>query len=176
MSTTLTITPTCNTARHVPNPNPYFNPNPNPNSNPNQKRPGCPLCREQAELLADMIEYNLTGTKLVGIVHERTYMEDILEFQEKYFNGNPIYLDEEKEFYKAQGNRWLGLYALLWPSVISAIRRNGKTNVKGNTRGEGRLLGGLLVMSSEAILFEHREEYFGDLATIDSIKMAVGEF
>lgn len=38
------------------------------------RRPGCQLCREQAELLSDMIEFNMHGVKLVGIVHENSYL------------------------------------------------------------------------------------------------------
>ena len=29
------------------------------------RRAGCPLCREQAELLSDLVEYQLTGVSLV---------------------------------------------------------------------------------------------------------------
>ena len=100
-------------------------------------------------------------------------MADVIEFQEKYFNGYKIFFDAEKGFYKAQCYRWLGLHSLLWPSVIAAIRRTSNNGITGNTRGEGRLLGGLLVVSNKNIHFEHREEYFGDLATMDSIKSAV---
>ena len=34
------------------------------------RRAGCPLCREQAELLADLVEYQLTGVSLVKIIFE----------------------------------------------------------------------------------------------------------
>jgi thiol-disulfide isomerase/thioredoxin len=138
------------------------------------RRPGCPLCREQAELISDLVEYSFpSGVKLVGVVHEDVYRDDITTFKKKYFGNNPVYFDREKGFYKAQGNRKLGLYALLWPKVISAINRARAKKIESTTNGEGTRLGGLLVLNREKIWFEHREEYFGDLATIDHIKEAV---
>lgn len=49
---------------------------------------------------------------------------------------------------------------LLMPSVISNIRRARAKGVEGNMVGEGRLLGGLLVVGAgeSGVVFEHREK------------------
>ena len=139
------------------------------------RRPGCQLCREQAELLSDMIEYNpsMKNVKLVGVVHEYKYLEDITTLKEKYFRGNPVYLDREKNFYNAQGMRRLGLHAILWASVMKAIRRASSKGIKGNTRGDGTLLGGVLVVDVDKVWFEHREDFFGDLVIADELILSI---
>ena len=77
--------------------------------------------------------------------------------------------------------RWLGLHGLMYPSVIANAKRASSKNVQGNYKGEGRLLGGLLVIGKgdTGILFEHREKVFGDHASIEDIlsacKKAVGQ-
>lgn len=45
------------------------------------------------------------------------------------------------------------------PSVINNAKRASAKGVKGNLKGEGRLLGGLLVVGGgdSGIAFEHRE-------------------
>lgn len=60
----------------------------------------------------------------------------------------------------ALGMRWEGLSSLMKPSVIKNAKRANAKGVTGNMKGEGRLLGGLLVVGGEGqpgIAFEHRE-------------------
>src|SRR3546814_5470851 len=61
-------------------------------------------------------------------------------------------------FYEAQGNRRLGYHAILWPSVIKAINRARSRNIEGNLVGDGRRLGGILVVNNSEVVFEHKEE------------------
>ena len=101
------------------------------------------------------------------------FLEDIAEFRKEYFQDNPVYLDSEMGFYKAQGNRYLSALALLWPAVREAIQRSSSKGIKGNTRGDGNYLGGVLIIHKGGILFEHSEEYFGDSVTGDVIRTAM---
>lgn len=57
----------------------------------------------------------------------------------------------------ALGMRWEGLSSLMKPSVIQNAKRASAKGVKGNLKGEGRLLGGLLVVGGDGVAFEHRE-------------------
>lgn len=57
----------------------------------------------------------------------------------------------------ALGMRWEGLTSLMKPSVVKNAKRASAKGVKGNLKGEGRLLGGLLVVGGDGIAFEHRE-------------------
>lgn len=59
----------------------------------------------------------------------------------------------------ALGMRWEGLSSMLKSSVISNTKRVRARGVKGNLKGEGRLLGGLLVVGTgdSGVAFEHRE-------------------
>jgi hypothetical protein len=120
-------------------------------------RPGCPLCRDQAQQLSKLKPiFDECGVGMVAVVHEMVPLEDVTGFR-SYFAG-PVYFDEAKGFYMAQGLRWLGFHALLWPCVIRAIMRANKRNVVGTTGGEGRLLGGMLLVSTRDVHFEHREQ------------------
>ena len=49
------------------------------------------------------------------------------------------------------------------PSVIKNSKRAIAKGVQGNLRGEGRLLGGLLVVGGDGVAFEHREAVSKDV-------------
>lgn len=53
--------------------------------------------------------------------------------------------------------RWEGLSSMVKPSVVKNLKRVSNKGVKGNLKGEGKLLGGLLVVGGDNIAFEHRE-------------------
>ncbi|CAB1119444.1 unnamed protein product [Ectocarpus sp. CCAP 1310/34] len=136
------------------------------------RRPGCALCREHAQDLSNkQPDFAAKGVKLVGVVHEKLGVEEFSGF----FKNGEIYFDEEKAFFNALGMRWEGLSSLMKPSVISNAKRASAKGVKGNLKGEGRLLGGLLVVGGgdSGIAFEHREAVFGDHASMDAIMAAV---
>ena len=101
------------------------------------------------------------------------FMEDISDFRKEYFQDHPVYHDPNMGFYKAQGNRYLSYLALMWPSVKEAIQRADSKGIKGNTRGDGHYLGGVLVVQKGGILFEHREEFFGNQVTGDVIRTSM---
>ncbi|CAM9360948.1 unnamed protein product [Hapterophycus canaliculatus] len=137
------------------------------------RRPGCPLCREHAlDLSNKQPDFAAKGVKLLGVVHEKLGVEEFSGF----FKNGEIYFDQEKSFFNALGMRWEGLSSMMKPSVIKNAKRASAKGVSGNLKGEGRLLGGLLVVGGEGdpdIAFEHREAVFGDHASMDDIMAAV---
>eukprot|EP00296_Roombia_truncata_P001657 JP437469.1.p3 GENE.JP437469.1~~JP437469.1.p3 ORF type:complete len:86 (+),score=2.70 JP437469.1:209-466(+) len=68
----------------------------------------------------------------------------------------------------AIGDRWLGLSALFLPSVWLNMYRTYMQGhpFSGNLDGEGRLLGGLLVVGpgNTGVVYEYHENVFGDHA------------
>jgi hypothetical protein len=77
------------------------------------RRPGCVLCREEAmDLSTKLLPQLNQGTKLVAVVDETTSVDGFLEA----FKGETrTYLDAERGFKAALGDRWLGLQGLLYP-------------------------------------------------------------
>jgi hypothetical protein len=90
------------------------------------------------------------------------------EFQTKYFQGRPIYLDEARVFYEALGNRKLTdsfkFSALLKPwQLYSSFKQMGRRlaekKVEGNMAGEGIIQGGIIVFGpgNEGIVYSYQE-------------------
>ncbi|CAM9824519.1 unnamed protein product [Ectocarpus sp. 12 AP-2014] len=117
-------------------------------------------------------DFAAKGVKLVGVVHEQLGVEEFSGF----FKNGEVYFDEEKAFFNGTCPCFtIGLSSLMKPSVINNAKRASAKGVKGNLKGEGRLLGGLLVVGGgdSGIAFEHREAVFGDHASMDAIMAAV---
>jgi len=139
------------------------------------RRPGWHLCREEAAELASLVptlqDSKLPTPRLIGIVHETLGVD---EFRNKYFK-NDIFWDQDKLFYKAIGNNWAGFTSLLKPRVWKNFFRAQAKGYTGNLKGEGRLLGGLLVIgpAKQGILLEYKEKEFGDHAKLDDVVKAV---
>lgn len=92
----------------------------------------------------------------------------VREFQTKYFDGNPVYIDEQKRFYNALGNRKLLRDTMpTWNpfKLYSAFRKlskrlKDKPDIEGNFAGEGIVLGGVLVIGrgEQGVLHEYLEQ------------------
>jgi len=54
------------------------------------------------------------------------------------------------------------------------VQRAKSKGVQGNMEGEGRLLGGLIVVgpNDQGVLFEYREEVWGDHAKLEDVLAA----
>lgn len=84
-----------------------------------------------------------------------------------------MYFDEGKALFKAQGSRTQGLSGLLLPAVVQSILRVKKKGIENTLSGEGRLLGGLVVVDRRQIWLEYREEHFGDHPSSEDVVAAV---
>lgn len=77
------------------------------------------------------------------------------EFQTKYFGNNPVYLDRDKNCYKALGSRKLLSQSLssynpftLWKNFKSLLARVKGKGIEGNLNGEGFLQGGIMLFNN----------------------------
>ncbi|KAM3570357.1 hypothetical protein VYU27_007580 [Nannochloropsis oceanica] len=136
------------------------------------RRPGCILCREEAMDLSTQLAPRLKGLKkqprLMAVVAETTSVDGFVEA----FKGLDTFLDEGRMFQKFLGDRWLGVQGMLYPSVW----RNGSRATKkyptleGDLKGEGRRLGGLLVVDGKGdVVYQYNEKVFGDHAPMDEV-------
>ncbi|CAN0478381.1 unnamed protein product, partial [Ascophyllum nodosum] len=110
---------------------------------------------ERLDLSEKQAEFAAWKGELVGVVHEKFGVE---EFSTGFFKNGELY-STRKAFFNSLGMRWEGQSALLKPSVIRNIARVQTRGVKGNFEGEGKLLGGLLVVGTgdSGVKFEHKE-------------------
>jgi len=116
-------------------------------------------------LKPELKKLGLDAVPIHAVVHENLPGE--LEGFQKYWMDNPVFLDEGREFYKAQGERWLGIISGFTSSKVwSNVDRAKSGGYKGNLKGEGRLLGGVLVIGKgqQGVLADFREEVWGDHA------------
>jgi len=132
------------------------------------------LCREEAidvcQRFNKIVARNqaLSNVPLVAVVKEVGEENlGIGEFQMKYFDGRPVYLDEAKIFYDFLGNRRLSISfgSLLNPVKLyrdfKALQgRLREKNVEGNFAGEGLIQGGLIVFGpgkGDNVLYTYKE-------------------
>eukprot|EP01040_Poterioochromonas_malhamensis_P004238 gene4238-4540_t len=114
-----------------------------------------------------------TGASLVGVIKEVAPVsgaetDQILgvgEFQSKYFNNFPVYLDHDRTFYSYLGNKNLLSQSLhtwnpfrLYADYKTLSARLEKKGVEGNLKGEGLLKGGLLIIHpTRGVVYSHEE-------------------
>jgi hypothetical protein len=100
-------------------------------------------------------------------------------FQEKFYNY-PLYLDKKLDFYNAMGNR--KIYSLFnwnpftwWSSLMEMSKRSDDRGIPGNLKGEGIILGGVLVISkTKGVVYQYQEQT-GSPIPVDDIAEAVNE-
>lgn len=123
------------------------------------RRPGWYFCREQAltlSVLAAFYPHEFDGFEIFGIVKETGVDDDgLAEFQQKYFANLPLYCDKSYAFYKALGDRKVGLsLALFNPLAIlsflcDTFQRLTQKKIDGNVRGEGFVQGGIVFFGKD---------------------------
>jgi hypothetical protein len=108
---------------------------------------------------------DLLGVSLHAVVHH-TIELPLLVSAWQPAAADTILLDADRGFFKAIGENWGSLWSLASPTVIGQFRKAQKAGFPGDTKGEGRLLGGMLVMGKgdSGIAMLHKESRFGDRA------------
>jgi hypothetical protein len=86
-----------------------------------------------------------------------------------------IFYDKTKTFF-AEKNA--GLAGLLSFQVLSNTVRSLAAGHSGNAVGDYSFKGGMMVMGpgDQGMLYQYREDQFGDLADWDAIEAAIGKF
>jgi len=142
------------------------------------RRPGCVLCREEAMDLTTQLAPRLKGLKkqprLMAVVAETTSVDGFVEA----FKGFDTYLDEDRSFQKFLGDRWLGVQGMFYPSVWKNGSRASKKypTLEGDLKGEGRRLGGLLVVDGKGeVVYQYNEKVFGDHAPMEEVYEAASK-
>ena len=151
------------------------------------QRPGCPLCRDQAQILCQRMEEMATlldfsvdenSFNLVCIVRNKDDQEDVQEFFDyfttsvqtnNYVNG-ALFYDPTKAFYKKM--RKFSFWDLFSFRVYNAYRRARERGIKGSSKSDGNILGGLLVINKEKVWYEFREKFPGDAAPLEEVLLA----
>jgi len=117
------------------------------------------------------------GCRLVGVGLEELGVEEFVAGG--YFTGE-LYVDTDKQSFKALGFKKLGLLAL-GPAILAKVARSAYSKAKsrgitGDMKGDGLQNGGLLVVGSEGpkVLFEYRQENPADHPDQDLILKALG--
>lgn len=154
------------------------------------RRPGWVLCREEAfDLFTAYKQGKFGNCELKGVIKEvapcstaKTDVElGVNEFQTKYFQNQPIYLDSDLSFYKHLGGGKLRTITGLkfswnpfkiWKEFKNIGARIKTKGLEGNFRGEGLNLGGVIIYSEkEGICYEYKE-ITGTELPIDEISNA----
>jgi hypothetical protein len=105
-------------------------------------------------VLAAMYKEDLEGFEMFGVVKE-TGVDDagLIEFHSKYFQYQ-LYCDKSYAFYRALGDRKVGLRMLWNPLSLIAIacetfQRIQSKEINGNLKGEGLVQGGIIVFGKD---------------------------
>jgi len=135
------------------------------------------MCREEASELASLIprlqQEGAHVPRLIAICHEAFGSQ---YFRARYWPGGEVYLDKNRTCFKAIGDMYLSTVSGLlsggfWKNVS---RAKGK-NFKGNLKGEGRYLGGVVLVGpgSQGVIYQYNEKVFGDHAPLEEVYAAL---
>jgi len=134
------------------------------------------MCREEAAELASLIprlkQEGAHVPRLIAICHE---VNGAQLFRAKYWPGGEVYIDQGRTCFKAIGDLYLGYSGLLSMAFWRNLNRAKAKNFKGNTKGEGRYLGGVLVVGpgSQGIVYQYNEQAYGEHAPLDDVYAAL---
>lgn len=128
------------------------------------------MCREEASELASIRPaITACGVRMVAIVKEALGAP---AFAEKFWRSDEIFLDEGLGFYKAVFGGKLGKFGLsnlLGKGIYSNYLRATSKGYSGDYVGEGRVLGGLYIVSMRGIHYEYPERTSGDHPPVDEV-------
>lgn len=117
------------------------------------------------------------GVELAAIVHEELGVE---EFRSGFWSSDPIYLNPDLSFFAAINNdrkvkKQSLLSGLFSSDMWRRIRQAKNSGVEGNLKGEGRILGGILLMGKgqSGPKWIRTEKSFGDHASNEEILKSI---
>lgn len=120
------------------------------------------------------------GIGMAAIVHEELGVE---EFQSGFWSSEPIYLDSELSLFAAINDdrkvRKQGLLSGLFSSDMwRRIRKAKDAGVVGNLKGDGKILGGILLIGSgeSGPKWVRCEKSFGNHASNEEIISIIEKF
>lgn len=138
------------------------------------RRPGCVLCRQETQQYSDRkAEFAALGVTTVVILKE--WKPEEVEAFQAYWDG-PVYLDSDMAMFKTVHGGKLrknSVLNLLNPAVWARGRRASKDVEDSNFKGEGLILGGLMVVDTNGkVVYSFAEQDFGVHAPQDEVLAA----
>lgn len=141
------------------------------------RRPGCLLCHEQGMALTDLIcQFDDKKIAAWAVVKEIDVdNEGLLTLYQDYFKY-PFFLDNKQRLYKALGDRRASIFKTILNYKAFKERLAGK-NIKGDMigKGEGILLGGIIVFDEKGEIRYARLEEAGQELPVDEIREVLDE-
>ena len=107
------------------------------------------------------------GVRLYGVVHEEKGWKEFKDYLQA-----EVFLDSSRGFFGPK-EKWVGLGELLKPVNWISSYRAWKDGFSGNYEGEGRLLGGLYIISNERVELEWRASAIGDSYPLESVENTI---
>ena len=143
------------------------------------RRFGCILCRMSALDLTQGLESASDNVKnklnKIAIGFTKLDYEEFVK--NSYFKNGHIYIDEDKETYKALNFNKLGffsMYGMMNPQMYVKAKEAGKRGITGNFKGEGTQLGGAFVVDrSGNVIYSHVQKNYSDDPSKEDIIKAV---
>eukprot|EP00667_Euglena_gracilis_P008981 EG_transcript_9103 len=142
------------------------------------RRPGCPLCREEAAKLNEKkAQLEELGVRLVAIVKENL-PDEVADFE--HYWSSEILWDPDLGFFKAIGGGavykhsvvafLLKLLSPFHPALRANVRRATAAGFTGNFVGEGLIAGGLYVLHpGGGLQYAFLEAELGDHAPLQEV-------
>ncbi|KAI9016090.1 hypothetical protein DFJ74DRAFT_679465 [Hyaloraphidium curvatum] len=128
------------------------------------------MCREEASELASIRDaIHACGVRMAAVVKESL---GVAAFAETFWRSDEIFLDEDTALYKAMFSGKLnkvGLSNFLGRAIYSNYYRASSKGYAGDSAGEGRILGGLFIVSMKGIHYEYPERTSGDHASVEEV-------
>lgn len=142
------------------------------------RRPGCVLCRAQAQRLWQRKgEVEALGFKVVCVVHQSLPTE-VEAFAKSFWTG-PLYLDPTKSLYKLLHNgrvRKGGIMSFFNANVWARIRSATREVSDHNLTGDGTTLGGMLLVAKGGTFYTlFPEKDFGDYPPLEEVLAAAAK-
>lgn len=119
---------------------------------------------------------SLHGFECFGVVKETGVDDEGLDVLQKDYFPFPLYKDPGMEFYKALGNRKIGVaqvIGLTGKAIFGFSRRLSKKKIQTNYIGEGLIQGGVILFDKNGFpKFCHKEETGDELPIEDIVATA----